>query len=300
VGGEILTEPVSDNYNLSNMISEIKYLDLKGCLEITNGDARLVMPTTFGPRILFYGFDGGDNVFGWHPEAAVETQLGSWKPYGGHRLWVAPEKMPLSYAPDNDTVEYISEGELSVRLSQPADARVGLRKEMTVTLDTAGPNVTIEHKITNETSGVVTIAAWALSIMRPGGEVLIPNEPFAPYGAENLLPVRSVSLWSYTDFTDPRWSFAKDAIRLRVDEKIHSQQKIGVLNKQGFVVYELSDVVFTKHASFVTDATYPDLNSNFEVYTDGGFVEIESLSPLNDLEPGRSVEHQERWTLTGR
>jgi hypothetical protein len=282
------------------MISEIEYLDLAGCLEITNGDARLVVPTTFGPRVLFYGLDGGDNIFGWHPGAAVETGLGTWKPYGGHRLWTAPENMPLSYAPDNDPVEYGVDGDLSVRLMQPADARVGFRKEMTVTLDGAGSGVTVEHRVTNETSASVNIAAWALSIMRPGGEVVIPNEPFAPYGAENLLPVRSLSLWSYTDLTDPRWSFTKGTIRLRVDENIHSQQKIGVLNKQGWVGYEFNDVVFTKHAVWVEDASYPDMNSNFEVYTDGGFIEIESLSPLRHLEAGQFVEHRERWELKQR
>src|SRR5687767_15652027 len=51
--------------------------DLPGCLEISNGDARLIIPTEFGPRILFYGLDGGENVFGWHGEAAVETELRS-------------------------------------------------------------------------------------------------------------------------------------------------------------------------------------------------------------------------------
>ena len=282
------------------MIKEIEYQDLKGCLEITNGDVRLVAPTNFGPRVLFYGFDEGENVFGWHPGAAVETDLGTWKPYGGHRLWTAPENMPLSYAPDNDPVEYGIDGQFSVRLLRPSDPRVGYRKEMTVTLHAAGSGVTLDHKITNETLSAVNLSAWALSIMRPGGTVVIPNEPFAPYSPDSLLPVRSVALWSYTDFTDPRWSLEKDSIRLRVDENIHSQQKIGVQNKNGWVSYEMDGLFFTKHAAFVVDAVYPDMNSNFEVYTDGGFIEIESLSPLKHLEPGQFVEHRERWGLEVR
>jgi hypothetical protein len=280
------------------MIKEIEYQDLNGCLEITNGHARLVIPTILGPRVLFYGLDGGENVFGWHPEAAVETTLGTWKPYGGHRLWTAPENMPMSYTPDNDPIQHGIDGEFSVRLRRSADPRIGYRKEITVTLDTSGPGVTLDHKITNETSSAVNLSAWALSIMRPGGTVVIPNEPFAPYGPDNLLPVRSVALWSYTNLTDPRWSLEKEAIHLRVDENIHSQQKIGVLNKLGWVAYEMENVVFKKHTAFIADALYPDMNSNFEVYTDGGFVEIESLSPLRSLEPGQFIEHQERWQLT--
>jgi hypothetical protein len=280
------------------VIKKIEYLGLTGCLEVSNGDASLVIPTGFGPRVLFYGLDGGENVFGWHPDAAVETELGTWKPYGGHRLWVAPENMPLSYAPDNDPVEYGLDGDLSVRLIQPADSRVVYTKEMTVSLDAAGSGVTVDHKITDQSGDAMKISAWALTIMRPGGVVVIPNEPFAPYGPDSLLPVRSLAKWSYTDLTDPRWSFDKDAMRLKVDQNIHSQQKIGVLNRLGWVAYLLGDVVFTKRSAFIAEAVYPDMNSNFEVYTDGGFVEIESLSPLRHLEPGQSVEHQERWVLS--
>src|SRR3982751_6411327 len=109
------------------MITRVEYNDLPDCLEISNGEAKLIIPTAIGPRVLFYGLDGGDNVFGWHPGAAVETALGTWKPYGGHRLWVAPENMPLSYAPDNDPIECGTDGELAVRSMQPADARVGFR-----------------------------------------------------------------------------------------------------------------------------------------------------------------------------
>jgi hypothetical protein len=205
--------------------------------------------------------------------------------------------MPLSYAPDNEPVKYAMDGELMVRMTGAADPRVGFEKEMAVTLDATGSGVTVDHKITNRTDGAKEISAWALSIMRPGGTVVIPNEPFAPYGAENLLPVRSISLWSYSDLTDPRWSFDKESLRLRVDENIKGQQKIGVSNRRGFVGYELDDVVFTKTSEWITDAHYPDLGSNFEVYTDGGFVEIESLSPFHHLEPDRSVMHQEHWEL---
>ena len=282
------------------MIRRIEYNGFAESIEITNGDTRLVLPVSIGPRVLFYGLDGGDNVFGWHPGAAVETPLGTWKPYGGHRLWAAPENMPRSYEPDNNPVEHGTDGELAVRLMRSSDPRVGLEKEMTVTLAASGSGVTVDHKITNRSDSVKEISAWALSIMRPGGTVVIPNEPFAPYGAENLLPVRSMSLWSYTDLTDPRWSFDKEAIRLRVDESMQGQQKIGLSNRQGFVRYELDDVVFTKSAEWISEASYPDLNSNFEVYTDGGFIELESLSPLRHVEPGRSVQHQERWGLEKR
>jgi hypothetical protein len=40
------------------------------------------------------------------------------------------------------------------------------------------------------------------------------------------------------------------------------------------------------------------MNSNTELYTAGNFVEIESLAPLQKVEPNESTEHIERWKLS--
>ena len=276
------------------MIEDGSYAGIPGCIEISNDAASVIVASAFGPRILSYGLAGGENILGWHPQAAVDTKLGKWRPYGGHRLWLAPENMPRSYAPDNDPVEVTAVGDLSLRVTGKTDA-AGVQKEMIVTIAGSGTAVTIDHRLT--VSEPCEAAAWALTIMRPGGTAVIPNEPFAPYGNENLLPVRSAAFWSYTNLSDQRWEFAKDAIRIRVDESLGSPQKIGVLNKQGWAGYEWSDLVFTKRCEYVSGAVYPDMNSNFEVYTAGGFVEIETLSPLKALSGGDVIEHRETWSL---
>jgi len=279
------------------MIEEIDHRDFKRCLKISNGDAEVIVSLDFGPRILSYALDGCDNILGWHPDAAVETPLGTWHPYGGHRLWVAPENMPRSYAPDNEKVEYLVEDEISAMFSRPADA-AGFEKQFRVKFAEKGSGIAIEHKITNAGREAIEAAAWAITIMRGGGEVVIPNEPFAPYDAEHLLPVRSMALWSYNDFTDPRWTLQKDAIRLRVDEDIGPQQKFGVLNKVGWAAYESEDLRFMKRFITLDNDAYPDFNCNNEVYVAGNYVEIETLSPLKMLEPGESIEHEETWELS--
>jgi hypothetical protein len=106
-----------------------------------------------------------------------------------------------------------------------------------------------------------------------------------------------MALWPYTDFTDPRWRFDNDAIRLRCDEGFDSQQKFGVLNKQGWASYQMDEVMFVKRFDHVDGALYPDMNSNTEIYTAGGFIEVETLSPLVKVEPGKWIDHQERWEL---
>ena len=279
------------------MIEEIEHREFKRCLKICNGDAEVVVSLDFGPRILSYALDGGENILGWHPEAAVNTDRGTWHPYGGHRLWVAPENMPRSYAPDNEKVDYLVEDETSALFSRPADA-AGFEKQFRVRFAEKGTGISIEHKVTNAANEARECAAWAITIMRPGGEVIIPNEPFAPYGPEHLLPVRSMALWSYTDFTDPRYTFEKDAIRLRVDDQIQPQQKFGVLNKQGWAGYACQDLLFKKKFDLNADASYPDFNCNSETYVAGNYVEIETLSPLQWLEQGESIEYEETWELS--
>ena len=276
------------------MIKKVEYQGFN-CYELSNGEASVIASGDFGPRIVSYSLAGGENVLGWHPDAAVNTELGAWKPYGGHRLWMAPENMPLSYAPDSEPVQIEEHGELSIELSAKEDA-AGIEKRITLTLAETGSLLTLEHQITNRGESR-DISAWALTIMAPGGEAIIPNEPFAPYSGETLLPVRSMAVWSYTDFTDPRWTFTKDEIRIRVDELLGHQQKIGVLNKQGWAGYRLGDRFFRKSFEYVDGASYPDMNSNTEIYTAGGFVEVETLSPLKRLGSGESIKYNEEWEL---
>ena len=279
-------------------MEKIKYRDFENCVRLTNGEIEIVASTDFGPRILAYNFIGGENVLGIHAEANVETTLGIFKPYGGHRLWIAPENMPNSYAPDNSPVEYFfDETTNSLRLIQPIETVSNTRKEIKITLDEMGSGVVISNKITNLGDKEIELAAWALTIMRTGGEVFIPNEPFAPYSAETLLPTRNLTVWSYTNLSDSRWTFDDEFIRLKVDENKPDAQKIGVLNKQGWIKYKLKDVEFIKKFDYKKDKIYPDLNSNTELYTAGNFIEIETLAPLCKLGKGESTEHIETWEL---
>lgn len=283
------------------MIEKITFYDGINCLRLANGEIELFVSLDFGPRILFYGLTGGENILGWHPHAKVETEIGEWRPYGGHRLWAAPENMPMSYAPDNEPVEYFVESELAARFIAPVEKAAKIQKEIVVTLSEKGSGASIEHRITNQGEAAIEISAWALTIMRGDSAencaAIVPNEAHAPYSPENLLPVRSLAVWSYTDFTDARWQFEKDYIRLRVDAESHHPQKFGVLNRQAWAAFEWRNLLFVKRFDFTANAAYPDMNSNTEVYTAGLFVELETLSPLVKLAPGEVVSHTERWQL---
>jgi hypothetical protein len=268
--------------------------DQPDCDRLSNGTVEVVVPTAFGPRVARYGFVGQENVLGEAPSGSV-TDLGEWKPRGGHRLWHAPEGMPRSYSPDNAPVEREVSG-ATILLRQAVEPKVGIQKALAVTLDPSGTHVTVRHILTNRTSWPVELAAWAMSIMNGGGTAILPQEPYVDQ-PHNLLPVRPLVLWSYTDLSDPRFAIGPKYIRVRVMADHTEPQKIGIGNRQGWAAYHRGRTLFVKRFPYDEGARYPDFGSNCETYVKGSFVELESLGPLQRLEPGASTEYVEHWYL---
>ncbi|HEY0005020.1 MAG TPA: hypothetical protein VGB17_09440 [Pyrinomonadaceae bacterium] len=277
-------------------MEKVLFFNLPDCYRLFNETVELIVTTNVGPRILRYGFVGADNLLGLHAEAAVKTALGEFKPWGGHRLWAAPEANPRSYAPDNLPVEYELDGDRRIRLTAQPEEATGIQKELTVTLDPAGTGVTVHHRITNRNLWTIELAPWALTIMNGGGEAILPQEPYRSWD-ECLLPARPLVLWHYTDLSDTRWTLGKKFIRLRTDAQKASPQKIGIANKQGWAAYLRAETLFVKRFDYLEGASYPDYGSNNEIYTASSFIELESLAPLQQLEPGQTAEHTERWHL---
>jgi hypothetical protein len=277
-------------------VEKVTYFDTIGCLRLSNATVEVYVTVDVGPRILRYGFVGGENILGEAPAASIKTALGEWKPWGGHRLWTAPEANPRSYVPDDQPVEFSAESELSLRLMQAVEQPTGIQKEITVTLDEEGAGVTLLHRITNRNLWPIEVSAWALTIMNGGGVAILPQEPYRSWD-EYLLPARPLVLWHYTDLSDPRWSIGASYIRLRTDDALAGPQKIGIMNKQGWAAYHRRETLFVKYAAYEEGATYPDYGSTTEAYTAGSFIEVETLSPLRQLAPDESALHTERWQL---
>ena len=277
-------------------MERVEYLGQPNCYRLSNGTTEAIVTTDVGPRIIRYGFPGEENLLAEMPDDAVETELGDWKPYGGHRLWTAPEAMPRSYSPDNGPIEFETLGENAIRLVQPVEPQTGIAKKMTVRLNDDGTRLTIEHRITNTNLWEITAAPWALTIMNGGGRVILPQEPFRSH-EDYLLPARPMVLWHYTNLADPRYSLGAKYIQLRTDAAIATPQKIGIANKQGWAAYLRQGTLFVKTFSYDEDASYPDCGCNCETFTKALFVEVETVGALERLEPGASAEHVECWHL---
>jgi hypothetical protein len=280
-------------------VEKVAYMNMPNCTRLSNGTVEVICATDAGPRILRYAFIGDDNILAEMPDAVVKTDLGEWKPLGGHRLWTAPEAWPRTYAPDSAPVEMKQEGSGTVRFTAAADAKVGIQKEMVVTLDDDGTGVTILHRLVNRNFWAADVAPWGLTILSGGGTTIIPQEPFISHDdtQNGLLPARVMVLWPYTDFTDTRWAIGKNYVRLKTDENIKEAQKIGMANKQGWAGYSKGKTLFVKRFPYLEGQKYPDNGANCETYTAGDFMELETLAPMRHLNWGESAEHTERWRL---
>ncbi len=276
------------------MYEKINYGGWPNCVRLSNGQVELIATTDVGPRIIRFGFIGGSNVLKEIPAHVGQLGGNVWRSYGGHRLWRAPEDVKYTYAPDNQPIEYAWDGH-ALKLSQPKDA-AGLAKEIEILLDPERSWVSLLHRIINRSESSVDIGPWAVTVMAAGGRAILPHEPYRPH-SESLLPVRSLALWSYTDMKDPRWTWGSRYIQLKQDPAAKVEQKFGIRNTLGWAAYTLNGVTFIKRFPFDSGARYPDLDCNFEVFTNDAILELESLGPMARLDPGASIEHTERWFL---
>ncbi len=263
---------------------------------LSNDSVELILTADVGPRILGYAVHGGPNVM-----FLFEDQLGltggqEFRAYGGHRLWHAPEALPRTYTLDNHplTVEPVPNG---VRLTMPADEAAGIEKSLEVTLAETGSVATLKHSLVNRTLWPVELAPWSLTQACQGGLQILPLPPYAPHSPESLLPVNTFTLWSYTNFADPRWRLGARYITLRQDPNGFKAQKLGVRVADGWAAYAFKDHLFVKRFAWDPKATYPDHDVNYETYSDPDFLELEALGPVINLQPGQSVTHVERWGM---
>ncbi|SPF41947.1 hypothetical protein SBA4_2840007 [Candidatus Sulfopaludibacter sp. SbA4] len=125
---------------------------------LSNGEVVLVVPSQIGPRVMRYGRIGGPNLF----HNFVHALGRSGDRFGriaagtgcGPRRKVPPARRS-TMAPSKSTAR--------------SKATCGSPPQIEIRMAHEGTDVTVLHRITNRNRGVVRLAPWGLSVMRPGG-----------------------------------------------------------------------------------------------------------------------------------
>ena len=275
-------------------IEKIEYAGWPNCYRVSNGEVELVVTSDVGPRIIRYGYPGGQNLFVELEEDLGQTGGESWRLYGGSRLWVAPEDAVYSYGADNDPVEIqVSGNKLT---AQAPVENTGIQKRIEVELAEQGTEARVRYVLANRTIWPLRIATWVLTMMNRGGVGITTLPPRGTH-PEMLAPTNPLIVFAFTNMSDPRWSWLEKYIALRQDPSNSDPEKIGLFNPATRGAYLLNGELFVKKFEAPPDEEYPDMGSSFEAFTNERFLELETLGPMRVLGPGESIDHLEVWSL---
>jgi hypothetical protein len=265
------------------------------CTKIENDRLTLWVTHAVGPRIIGLELTAGENLFAELPDATIECPgVGDYQLRGGHRLWQAPEDPRRTYLPDDEPVS-VSETTAGVVFTQPIETQTGIEKSLRVILPDQQAKVIVEHQLKNCGSQPVEVAAWAITQLKPGGVAILPQnqEKADQYG---LLPNRQIALWPYTQANSKHISWGDRYILIHASME-QGMFKIGFPNPSGWIGYLREEVLFIKKAAFDSEKRYYDFGSSSECYCNSAFLELETLGPRTNLEPGASLTHQETWLV---
>lgn len=287
---------------MSVSVSTVEFLNLGRCVRIANADAEALITVDVGPRIISYRTTNGKNLlfadtelasFSEHP--LIKETFGEDKYYfrGGHRTWVSPEDMPMTYCPDDHEVawEALPGGAVFTARKQP---KADWQYIMTVTLAESGTELTVAMKVINLRDEKRTAAAWGITQVEKGGMCLAPiniDPSLTP------LPDKAVSLWPYDFLPDKRFRMAKHYVTLKQDAAATGAFKFGTNVTAGWAGYLNDGTLFIKKFPFDSNATYPDYNVNFESYTDANSLEVESLGGISVIGKDEFVTLTEVWSI---
>ncbi len=282
-------------------IKNVNFSTFGNCLEISNGIVVLRVTTDIGPRIIYYGTTDEDNMMhtddqlsNVRPSEFLDKNYGKgevWRIYGGHRLWKSPED-ESSYQPDHNKVD-VTLLDNGAEFFSGNDMVTGIGKRIKVTMQDNG-DVNIEHSFYNCGNKPLNVALWALSVMNKNGVAVIPMSK----EDTGLLANRNLVIWPYTDVTDDRLKIKQNYISMRQDPNCKGPMKIGTLNTEGIAYYIRNDKLVEKiYPKAKRDGNYVDYSCSTELYTCKDFIEVESLSELQEIPVGGIATHTEIWKL---
>lgn len=281
-------------------VASESYKNYGKVVNISNGSVELKVTTDIGPRIIFFGKCGGENIMFEDEKDAInkggeffDTNLpnkGNWHIYGGHRLWKSPEDM-ATYYPDNSPVEVEILADGAVFTSE-TEITIKLQKSIKITMNDKN-EVELVHSFKN-CGDVATskISLWTLNVLDKGAVTTL-NLSTEDTG---FLANRNLVYWSYSDINDSRFQRFQDKVVITW-KNIERAFKVGSTITTPVEVVT-KGLLFTVQGQYDECGEYPDFCSNVEVYTNNHMMEVETISSLASIGAGQSKTHVEQWSLT--
>ena len=250
---------------------------------------------TAGPRIIRLGLAGSDrNLLAETPDLGWDTPHGRYELFGGHRLWFAPEDPDLVAVPDGSGLDVTVETD-GVSLTGQAEEpdRPRALDPPPVAARPRGARAVPRAAATSVTGRSSSRHGRSLSSRSAAGCSCRSGRP--PRG-HFVRPNRTLVLWPYTSWEDPRFR-PKDGL-LTLDGDAGPDFKLGYFNDDGWVAYARDGVMLVRRFDPQAGQPHPDLGCNAETYIGARYVELELLGPLVSIDPGSSATLVEHWHVT--
>ena len=264
-------------------------------VELIHAGARLVVVHEVGPRIAWFGPEGGDNLLFW--DASGEHRRGPWRLRGGHRVWVTrplADETEETYAADDGPcqVRRLRDG---VAIAAPPDVH-HLVKGLAIRARPGG--FVVDHLVTNASDMLWSGGVWALTCTRPrkGTTYGIPLGDDGPWDVFAIVVPRR---WGghTARVADPQLQLTEDCLVVKprgVEAKRMIQAPRGTIGmtdpgaRRAFVI----------RAAYDRHASYPlACNLAFYVGPKNFMVEMETMGPIRQVRPGETLDHGELWSL---
>ncbi|MCS7223683.1 MAG: DUF4380 domain-containing protein [Armatimonadetes bacterium] len=290
---------------------KVDYAGWKNTIKLTNGLIEVYAVSAVGPRIIDFRPVGGKNIFHVRRDELGKSGEKEFRLRGGWRPWLAPEIDPkvslVTWFPDNVPCQVQFHPNF-VRLIGPKEPDSGIQKVVDIALFKDQPRVRVTVRLRNVSKKAVTYSAWSLPVLKPGGRAIVPLDVG---DLDALAETRKIILWSYGNPTDPRFTFFNklivvDQAKVPPRERLigrfrrhNDEGKLGVDTKQGWTAYyhPADRMLFIQRFPYQKGAVYPDGGCTVEVYSCEEFIEVECLSPLVTIAPGKEYVFPMEWWL---
>src|SRR5665811_1884178 len=124
---------VTTNMVASVKVEKTEYKGWPNCYRVSNGEIEIIVTGDVGPRVIRFGFVGGQNLLKEFPDQLGRSGEEKFQLRGGDRVWKAPEDPVATWAPDNAPVE-IRLTPTGLIARAPIEPLTGLQKEIEVRL----------------------------------------------------------------------------------------------------------------------------------------------------------------------
>ena len=271
------------------------FMGWNDAIVVNNGVVEAVIVPSVG-RVMDFRFSGDSEGPFWVNEklAGKTPESGSfWNKYagsyGGDKTWPAPQSdwnWPPPAEFDNAKYDFTLMDDASVLITSPVCEKNMLRAQRRISLDANSPTMRIEttyQMVGGDENKAASI--WVIAQTRAAEAIYIdtPEDSVFKDGYVNMI-----------EGSKPNIKANPPLIRLEMDAK--NSQKIGSDGEN--IVWVGEKLLLKMHVDSFEGETHPDGGCSIEVYTnpDPAYVELETLSPMINFEPG--YEHSETTVYT--